>query len=263
MTWAIINFSARPGGNSDLITRWLLKRCRADCREPQVILARNKPLEPCIGCMRCIFRHPGRCVQGDTLQEYLAALGGDHVFLVSPVYFLTPPAAWKQLQDRMLTFRPSLQRSPGHCGIFLAAGLPGWSVAEGLLAGMALSAGLTVSTVRTCYGPGPGQLVMEPANLEQVARAYELVRDGRTEHVAARCDVCFSVLSDGGSGRYCGFCQAAARADGRVHRVDTRWEPARLEEHYRRWVEATRQLYMEQRTEIRNRINTLDLPELE
>jgi len=263
MTWAIINFSARPGGNSDLITRWLLKRCRADGQEPQVILARDMPLESCIGCMRCIFRHPGRCVRGDALPEYLAALAGDHVFLVSPIYFLTPPAAWKQLQDRMLTFRPFLVRKPGHCGVLLTAGLPGWSVAEGLLAGLALSAGLTVSTVRTCYGPGPGQVVMEGGNLEQVARVYELVRDGRTEHVENRCDVCFSTLPHAASGRSCRFCQATARADGHIHRADTRWDPARLEEHYRQWVAVTRQLYMEHRAEIRRRIDELELPELE
>jgi hypothetical protein len=263
MSCAILNFSSRPGGNSDLITRWLMKRCRERGLEPDVILARKQPLETCTGCMRCIFRHPGRCIRGDSLPEYLAALSCEHVFLVSPIYFLTPVAAWKQLQDRMLTFRPLLQRPPGWCGILFTAGLPDWSVADGLLAGLALSAGLTVSAVHTCYGPGPGQLVMEEENLRKMARTCDLVLAGETEAAPDRCEVCFSRLSGDADPRHCHFCQAAARADGRIHRADTRWEPSRLDEHYRDWVETTRGLYMEHRSEIRRRIIGLDLPALD
>jgi hypothetical protein len=263
MSCAIINFSSRAGGNSDLITRWLMGRCREDGLEPRVVLARKQPLDSCTGCMRCIFRHPGRCVRGDALPEYLAALDSERVFLVSPVYFLTPVAAWKQLQDRMLTFRPRLDRPPGWCGILFTAGLPDWSVAEGLLAGLALSAGLTVSAVHTCYGPGPGQLVMEGANLRKMSRMFDLVMAAEKEAVPDRCEVCFSRLPNDAVPRRCHFCQATTRADGRIHRADSRWEPSRLDEHYRQWVEATREVYMEHRSEIRRRIMALDLPELE
>jgi len=261
MKMSIINFSHRKKGNSDLVVRLLQKFSEKDGLDPLVVHAREFPLKPCTGCMRCVFHHPGRCVQEDDLETFFEALRCEAVFLVSPVYFLTPVAEWKRLQDRMLAFLPYVGKSNGHCGIVLTAGLKGWSVADHLLSVLALSAGLRVSTAATCFGPGPGQIVMDENNLKKIERTSHLVMAGETEKKVGHCHVCYHPLFTSAGRPYCPVCDAHVDESGEIRFEDSRWHPDNLARHYHEWVSATRHLYRDNRHEIRRKINELNLHE--
>ena len=225
------------------------------------VSAAEAPLSPCNGCMACVFRHPGRCEVEDSLPAYLEALQAERLFLVGPVYFLTPASGWKLLLDRMLAFRPSGEDEK-HCGIFHLAGLANWSVADPLAALVGLAAGYRVSGARTLTGPGPGHALLPDENLEEARRLFERVLAGEQEIRPGFCNICLSAYQPRENHSYCPICDAMADARGLVPRESSRWHPRRLERHYREWVAETRALFLRDRPRIRKRLQELDLLDL-
>ena len=258
---SIIVFSHRARGNSDLAGELLARKCREAQLETTVLRSREHPLQACTGCMRCMFRHPGRCHLPDSLPAYQDALAADVLFLVSPVYFLTPAADWKLLQDRMLVSRPRAGGAGRFAGIVLTAGLNGWSVADPLAAVLALSAGFRVAGVETLVGPGPGHFLTGQENLDRLDRLADAVLAGAPRRREGQCIVCFGPLHHAADGLFCPVCQAQADDKGEIRYEESRWHPLRLEQHYKEWVLATRELYLHDRPKIIQRINELGLKE--
>ena len=187
------------------------------------------------------------------------ALAADVLFLVSPVYFLTPVADWKLLQDRMLVSRPREGGEGRFAGVVLTAGLTGWSVADPLASVLALSAGCRVAGVETLVGPGPGHFLADPANLDRLDRLAGAVSAGAPLSREGCCTVCFGALYPTTEGRYCSVCQAQADEQGEVRYEDSRWHPRKLEQHYKEWVLATRELFLRDRSRIKQKLNELNL----
>jgi hypothetical protein len=256
---SVIVFSHRARGNSDLAGELLARKCRQAGLETTVLRSREHPLQACTGCMRCMFRHPGRCHLPDSLPTYQEVLAADVLFLVSPVYFLTPVADWKLLQDRMLVSRPRTGGEDRFAGVVLTAGLKDWSVADPLMAILALCAGFRVAGVETLVGPGPGHFLTDPANLDHLDRLADAALKGTPLRREGRCPVCFGPLQQSAEGRSCPICQVRADDQGEVRYEDSRWHPRRLEEHYKEWVFATRELFLRDRPKIIQRINELGL----
>jgi hypothetical protein len=256
---SVIVFSHRARGNSDLAGELLARKCRQAGLDTAILRSREHPLQACTGCMRCMFRHPGKCHLADSLPAYLDALAADVLFLVSPVYFLTPAADWKLLQDRMLVSRPRSGGEGRFAGIVLTAGLRGWSVAEPLMAVLALSAGFRVAGVETLIGPGPGHFLVEESNLGRLDQLARAVLAGEPQPRQGGCAVCFGPLQQSADGWFCAVCQARADEKGEIRYEDSRWHPRRLEEHYKEWVLATRELFLRDRSRIKKKINELNL----
>lgn len=258
---SVIVFSHRVRGNSDLAGELLARRCRQAGLDTAILRSREHPLQACTGCMRCMFRHPGRCHLPDGLPAYQDALSADVLFLVSPVYFLTPVADWKLLQDRLLVSRPREGGADRFAGIVLTAGLNGWSVADPLMAVLALSAGFRVAGVQTLVGPGPGHFLIDPANLDHLDRLAGSAIEGTLLRREGCCTVCFGPLHPTADGRFCPVCQTQADAQGEVRYDESRWHPRKLEQHYKEWVLATRELYLRDRQAIIRKINDFGLRE--
>lgn len=259
MQVSIINFSSRRRGNGDIVTRLLARACMAAGSEVRILQAREHPLQSCTGCMRCIFRHPGTCILEDDLPQYIEALQAEKLFLVSPVYFLTPVSAWKALQDRMLVFQPHLPETTGHCGVVITAGLPGWSVADPLLAVLGLSTGHRISTIETVYGPGPGEVILDPANLERIDAVARQVLNGELRSRPGCCAVCFQPVMRREGNWYCPVCDVRWRQDDGPDYEESRWHPRRLATHYHDWVFASGEAFRRSLPDLRRRLKELDL----
>ncbi len=258
---SVIVFSHRARGNSDLAGELLARACRQAGLDAAVLRSREHPLQACTGCMRCMFRHPGRCHLTDSLPAYQDALAADVLFLVSPVYFLTPVADWKLLQDRMLVSRPREGGGDRFAGIVLTAGLDGWSAADPLAAVLALSAGFRVAGVETLVGPGPGHFLTDPANLDRLERLAAAALHGAPLRREGCCTICFGPLHPAADGRSCPVCRARADEEGQVRYEDSRWHPSRLEQHYQEWILATRELFLRDRPRIKQKLSELNLGE--
>ena len=254
MEVSILNFSPRPRGNSEIAARLLAVMSREAGWTPTIIHVRKLDLKSCDGCMRCVFRHAGECRHGDDWKVLDEAFRRPRLFLIAPVYFLSPCAAWKQVQDRMLAFRQSSSEEGRFCGIVLSAGLPDWSVAAPQMSILALSAGFRVCAVRTCLGPGPGHILTSEANLEAIRVVFEAVRAGEPEFVPGKCAVCFHPLAPGVDNEpWCPACDILADGDGRTSYGSSRWHPERLRRHYDEWIASTRDLFLRDRHLIREK----------
>jgi len=237
-----------------LLSRWAAEQGH----EVTSLTASAHTLSPCTGCMACVFRHPGRCKVADDLPAYLDALHAERLFLVGPVYFLTPAAGWKLLLDRMLVFRPAGEGEK-HCGIFHLAGLANWSVADPLAALVGLAAGYRISGACTLTGPGPGHALLPGENLALARGLFDRVMAGEQEPRPGCCNVCLSMYVSRAQGLYCPLCDAWAGLDGRVPYELSRWHPRRLAQHYQEWVTGTRTLFLKDRPLIRRRLEELGL----
>ena len=143
--------------------------------------------------------------------------------------------------------RPRSGGEDRFAGIVLTAGLNGWSVADPLMAVLALSAGFRVAGVETLVGPGPGHFLTDPANLDHLDRLAEAALNGAPLRREGCCPVCFGPLHPTADRRSCPICQAQADDNGEIRYEDSRWHPRRLEEHYKEWVLATRELFLRDR----------------
>ena len=259
MEASIIVFSQRKNGNSDYVARIVSNILDEKGVRSNVIFSRNLKLVPCNGCMRCIFKHPGKCQFDDDLEVYLEVLKSEYLFLISPVYFLTPVSDWKLLQDKILTFQPYMGQLKGNCGVFLTAGLPDWSISDHLMSILSLTSGHRVSGVETLYGPGPGHVLIREENIEKIKKVTTAVVEGKYLPKEECCNICYHPYLKKEDSLYCPVCDAYADSNGMVKFEQCRWHPERLAKHYKEWVYATGEMFKKDLPTIRRKVQKMGL----
>jgi len=78
--------SARPGGNTETLTRIALEEIEKEGLETELISLAEKKIEPCDGCQTC--SETGICHFKDDFQNILTKMvDADGIILATPVYF--------------------------------------------------------------------------------------------------------------------------------------------------------------------------------
>ncbi len=79
------------------------------------VLVKNLEVSPCVACLSCFHRHPGRCAQRDGMdQVYPLLKQADMLVLAAPVYTDNMSAQLKAVMDRSIcAMSPFLFRGPG------------------------------------------------------------------------------------------------------------------------------------------------------
>jgi multimeric flavodoxin WrbA len=78
--------SARPGGNTEILTRVALEEIQKEGLETELISLAGKKIEPCDGCRRCL--KTGKChIKDDFESVFTKMKEADGVILATPVYF--------------------------------------------------------------------------------------------------------------------------------------------------------------------------------
>ena len=92
--------SPRKGGNSELLTRELLKAAEQDGAETEAIRLAEYDLKPCDACLSC--RKTKKCkINDDGEKLYSKVMGADGIVLATPVYFGSSSPLTKIFVDRM------------------------------------------------------------------------------------------------------------------------------------------------------------------
>ncbi|MDO8688965.1 MAG: flavodoxin family protein [Dehalococcoidia bacterium] len=91
--------SPRKGGNTEVLVSEVLASAQEAGAETEILLLRDKTIQPCDGCRSC--HKTGLCHVQDGMQEiYPKMEAADALVLGTPVYFWTVTAQCKALIDR-------------------------------------------------------------------------------------------------------------------------------------------------------------------
>jgi len=97
-----INGSPRPGGNTEIMLKKVLKPLEAAGWETEYLRIGGKSVNGCSACMKCIEKQNERCIiDTDCLNDYLEKMfAADAIILGSPTYFADVSSELKALIDR-------------------------------------------------------------------------------------------------------------------------------------------------------------------
>jgi multimeric flavodoxin WrbA len=96
------NGSARKGGNTSLLLRYVFTELEKEGVETELVELSGSRIHGCIACYKCFANQDRRCaVKGDAVNDCIAKIdGADGVLLGSPTYFADVTSEMKALIDR-------------------------------------------------------------------------------------------------------------------------------------------------------------------
>ena len=146
------------------------------------LIVKNLGVNPCVACLSCMHRHPGRCAQRDGMDQVIPLLQqADVLVLASPVYTDTMSAQLKAVMDRCVcAMQPFMYRDaqgrvrhplvwpmPKKVMVVSTCSFPEYETFAPLIATVRAQA---ISFGGSCVGemcvPGSLALQMEPSTLE-------------------------------------------------------------------------------------------------
>jgi multimeric flavodoxin WrbA len=120
-----------PEGATATILDPFLDGMRQAGAEVELLFPHRLDIKPCLGCLACWTKTPGRCAQEDDMRGVLAALArADVVVYGTPLYVDGMNAQLKVVLDRSIPLlRPFFVERDGHCRHDLREGCAGGRVA--------------------------------------------------------------------------------------------------------------------------------------
>jgi multimeric flavodoxin WrbA len=96
------NGSARKGGNTAILLRYVLKELEKEGIETELIELSGARIHPCLACGKCLERKDRRCARvNDRGNEFIAKMEeADGILLGSPTYYADATSDIKALMDR-------------------------------------------------------------------------------------------------------------------------------------------------------------------
>jgi putative NADPH-quinone reductase len=182
--------SYRKLGNTEILIREALQACSVKGAETEFVRLTDFNINPCKGCMACIFRNEECKIEDDmsflleTMEEY------DCLILGSPTYLLSPPGSVKLVLDRF--FMAQTRFKGKRASTIGVAALPEWEpLLLPMLNMLVLSFGYELIDSHTFYGAGPGEVLLDEKNLEMARTMGErLVSGNSNSHAENVCPVC-------------------------------------------------------------------------
>jgi len=259
--------SSRKLGNTEVLVKEVVRSAAADDDDVRLLRLTDLRLEYCTGCMVCAFRDGGPCRLDDDMEFLLAEMqAADALVLGAPVYALLPPGPVKLMADRFIMALARQECFVGKVAVTVGvAGLAEWSqLMLPLLNSAVMAFGYRLVDALLVCAPGPGQVLLDPANVERAITAGRNLRralngeDVRPDFGPGHCPVCgadFFRLTP--TGLECPVCLAPGQlldgvpifGESPAHR----WEPAALRHHFHDWIRATGPAYLALRSEIKDR----------
>lgn len=190
--------SYRKLGNTEILIREALQTCFEQGCETEFIRLTDFDINPCKGCMACVFRGE-ECRIEDDMPSLLELMDNhDRLLLGAPTYVLSPPGIIKLVIDRLFMTQDRFNgKKASTIGV---AALPEWeSLLLPVLNMFVLSFGYELVDSHTFYGAGPGEVLLDQKNLEMARKMGErLITDNihsiDTTHACPVCRATFISL---------------------------------------------------------------------
>jgi multimeric flavodoxin WrbA len=241
----------------------------------QVVMLRltDYDIEPCRGCMSCVFKREACPIQDQAHQIYETLLDYDGLIMGVPTYILGPTGPLKTLLDRGMGFMYGYGRMlEGRPAISIAtAGIPGWEPYALPLNSLFLRAlGYTIVDQFMVYGQGPGEAIYHQEALKRAkdrGRAIvEQISQGRMvylgEELPYSCPYCHNhlLLFIGGLSVQCPNCGIVGKintTNGQLlvdwGDLPDRWVRKEVVRHFEHQVLPSGPRFMDKRREIREK----------
>ncbi|MFB0562848.1 MAG: flavodoxin family protein [Candidatus Lokiarchaeia archaeon] len=213
--------SYRKFGNTEVLVREALMSAQEMGAEVEMLRLTNLNIEPCKGCMACVFKNDDCRIKDDANFLFSKLFEADGILLGSPIYILGPVGKIKMIQDRFLQISTKPENLANKVGAIIAVGgAPG---GEGtIMPGLATFfwfLGIPVVDQMLVYSHGPGEILLHEDAVEKANQiGRELVEalqddEAKTKYIEGSgvCPIChqnFLVLKDGVL--ECGLCHTRA-----------------------------------------------------
>lgn len=263
--------SARPWGNSELLTRQALRGAAAEGATTHMLRLTGLHLESCTGCMRCVIAGKSCRLDDDMAWLVETIQAADGLVVAAPTYFLGPAAVVKLVLDRLLMVTGRVDEdlpAPRPAITIATAGLQDWrGVALPYLNALAFAFGYRPVESLAAIAPGPGEILLDDELMDRVWTAGRRLGRGELDPAPAApntCPVCrcesFTILGNRATCPICGQGATVELVEGEVclrfdpaGATDQRWTPEGLRKHMVDWVMATGPRFLAQRDEIKAR----------
>jgi len=265
--------SARKMGNAEIAVKAGLMGAQEAGAQVAMMRLTDYRIEPCKGCMACVFKKAPCPIQDQAHLVYKTLLEYDGLILGTPTYILGPTGLLKTLLDRGMGFMYGYGRKlEGRPALSIAtAGIPGWEPYALPLNALFLRAlGYTIVDQFMVYGQGPGEAVYHQEILERARERgrtmVEQLSTGKVEHLGEEnptsCPYCHNslLLFTGGTKVKCPNCGIV----GTIKTIENtavvewettpdRWVKEEVIRHFEHQVLPSGPRFMERRREIRDK----------
>ncbi len=120
MAMRVVTFNSSPHlkrSATDLVLTPFLDGMKAAGAEVEILYLHKLTIKPCLGCLACWLKTPGKCVQQDDMADILPKVGqSDIVVYATPLYVDGMNATMKALMDRSIPLlQPWFVEHEDHC----------------------------------------------------------------------------------------------------------------------------------------------------
>ncbi len=265
--------SYRKMGNTEIAVKEALMGAQEAGAEVAMIRLTDYRIEPCRGCMSCVFKKTECPVQDEAHRLYRILVDYDALILGTPTYILGPTGLLKTLLDRGMGFMYGYGRGlEGRPALSMAtAGIPGWEPYALPINALFLRAlGYTIVDQFMVYGQGPGEVVYHEEAIMRARKGgktvVEQLSKGKAEYLGEEtpysCPYCHNTLllfldEERVKCPNCGIV-GKLRTNGQGHWVEwektpNRWIEKEVIWHFEHQVLPSGPRFMKRRREIREK----------
>ncbi len=260
--------STRRYGNTEVAVKEALIGAKEAGAEVEIIRLTDFKIEPCRGCMRCVFKGSPCPINDDVSEIFKKLREADALVLGVPVYILGAAGILKMLLDRSMPFmfknRDLLNR---RAAAIIPYGVAGWEgLARAQVMVFLLSLGYRVIDVFMPRCQGPGEILLKE---EDVKRCYEMGRklalnEDKYTGEPGVCPICHnSVFEIEGLRVKCPVCNIYGHIiieDGKLgvkfeNPENHRWQPENLRIHFEQEVLPSAERYLKNRDVIKEKLS--------
>lgn len=231
-------------------------------------------IEPCKGCMACIFKQEDCRISDDWSRFRDTLLESDAAILGAPTYLLGPAGIIKMITDRNIALMFRKNRSEVKPGAIIGvSGVKGWETfALPMLNVFMLSCGLKVIDQVMFYAQGPSEILLDDLAVERVRKLGSNIYEAASKQPEemkyygeqGACPICHQNLFSIKDGKLeCTLCQAKAEVKTIKDKIElsfypetlkeNRWSEKALREHFSSAILPSGPRFLKKRDEIRKR----------
>jgi multimeric flavodoxin WrbA len=268
-----ITCSHRHLGNSDVLLKEALMEAKKDCPDIEYLRLSDMVIKPCRGCLKCVYKGTCAILDDDFGVLWEKLKSADGLIIAAPTYLFSPPGIVKMVVDRCLTISKDLDSIAGRTRVAATINVAGnrkWNyLGVEILNLLPLAYGYEVIDYLEAYAPGPGEVLLNPENVNGARRLGARVAKalhGAVEHrqvADGQCPACYSKTFRFGPAGIVECCTCGIK--GSLTAIKENWQLGFSREeiayhfwtlqhrrnHLNGWVIPTRDVYLKKREEIK------------